>query len=338
MPKILAIESSCDDTAIAVCCGGKILASFVSSQAQAHTSYGGVLPELASRIHQQQITPLARLACETAKIKPADLDAVACTAGPGLLGSLLVGVSFAKGLALALAKPLIAVNHLQGHYCSLFINQPKPVFPMLCLTVSGGHTQLVLVHEPLKAEVISQTRDDAAGEVFDKAAKLLSLPYPGGPSIDRYAQTGNPERFTFPVSQLPNFEYTFSGLKTALLYFLKEKLSQNPDFINQNIYDICASFQSAVVKQLVSQLTKAARTLSIKHIGLSGGVAANSALRKAVTDICQKESWLYSIASPNVCSDNAAMIALAAHYQYLQGTFSNQTLVPYSSMGSSFSR
>lgn len=328
MPVILAIESSCDDTSAAVIADGKILSNIVSSQ-KIHEQYGGVVPELASRAHQQYIVPVVDAALHEAGIHKAQLNAVAFTVGPGLIGSLLVGVSFAKGMALGLGIPLIAVNHLEAHVLAHFIDEPKPQFPFLCLTVSGGHTQLVRVNDYCSMQVIGETIDDAAGEAFDKIAKLLGLPYPGGPLLDKLAQSGNPHAFSFAEPRAPNeFDFSFSGLKTSVLYFLQKQTRENPDFVAQNLSDLCASVQHTIVKILMDKLKKTAKTLNVKHIAIAGGVSANSELRRAIAETGQKRSWTTYIPDFAYCTDNAAMIAIAAHYQYQKGNFASQETTP----------
>ena len=326
-PTILAIESSCDDTSAAVICNGKILANVVATQ-HVHELYGGVVPELASRAHQQNIIPVVNQALATANIAKSELHAVAFTRGPGLLGALLVGTSFAKAFALGLNLPLIEVNHMQAHILAHFIDEPKPQFPFLCLTVSGGHTQLVLVKDYLEMEIIGQTTDDAVGEAFDKSAKLLGLPYPGGPTLDKLAATGNPDTFTFPIVNLPGYDFSFSGIKTAIMYFLKDQTSKNPDFITQNLNDLCASIQSALIKTLFKKLIPAAAELNINEIAIAGGVSANSGLRKALQEQAAVSGWNVYIPAFQYCTDNAAMIAMAAHFKYLKGDFSNQYASP----------
>ncbi len=326
-PTILAIESSCDDTSAAVIRAGKIIANVVATQA-VHEQYGGVVPELASRAHQQNIIPVVTQALRTAKITKTELDAVAFTRGPGLLGALLVGCSFAKSLALGLNIPLLEVNHMQAHILAHFIDEPKPKFPFLCLTVSGGHTQIVLVTDYLHMQVLGQTTDDAVGEAFDKSAKLLGLPYPGGPFLDRTAATGNPDRFTFPVVSMPGYDFSFSGIKTSILYFLREKTTQNPQFIVENLPDICASIQHALIKTLLKKLKLAAKEIGINEIAIAGGVSANSGLRQALTNAAQRYGWNVYIPAFEYCTDNAAMIAMAAHYKFLRGDFSNQYASP----------
>ena len=326
-PTILAIESSCDDTSAAIIKDGKMLANIVASQA-VHEKYGGVVPELASRAHEQNIIPVVSQALLTANITKNDLNAVAFTRGPGLLGALLVGCSFAKSLALGLDIPLVEVNHMQAHILAHFIQEPKPAFPFLCLTVSGGHTQIVLVKDYLVMEVLGQTTDDAVGEAFDKSAKLLGLPYPGGPLLDKLAQQGNPEAYSFPVVNMPDYNYSFSGIKTSILNFIKKNTAQNPDFISQNLTDICASIQSALIQTLMKKLVLAAKETGIKEIAIAGGVSANSGLRQTLQDFAKKYQWHTYIPAFEYCTDNAAMIAMAAHYKYLAGEFSNQYASP----------
>ncbi|KAA9345869.1 tRNA (adenosine(37)-N6)-threonylcarbamoyltransferase complex transferase subunit TsaD [Adhaeribacter soli] len=326
-PTILAIESSCDDTSAAIIRGGKILANVVATQA-VHEKYGGVVPELASRAHQQNIIPVVEQAFHTANIAKSELAAVAFTRGPGLLGALLVGTSFAKSLALGLDIPLIEVNHMQAHILAHFIDEPKPSFPFLCLTVSGGHTQLVLVKDHLDMEIIGQTTDDAVGEAFDKSAKLLGLPYPGGPMLDKLAATGNPDRFQFPIVNLLGYDFSFSGIKTAIMYFLKEQTQQDPEFITKNLADLCASIQQALIKTLFKKLIPAAKDLNVKEIAIAGGVSANSGLRKALQEQGEKLGWNVYIPAFQYCTDNAGMIAMAAHFKYLKGEFSDQYASP----------
>lgn len=325
---ILAIESSCDDTSVAIINNGKVLSNLVAGQ-QIHEQYGGVVPELASRAHQQNIVPLVDVALKKAGVTTQDLSAVAFTAGPGLIGSLMVGCSFAKGLALSLNLPLITVHHMQAHILAHFIDDPKPEFPFLCLTVSGGHTQLVKLTGYFEQEVIGKTIDDAAGEAFDKAAKILGLPYPGGPLIDKYAKTGNPLAYEFPVSNMPDLDYSFSGLKTSFLYFIQKQVAQNPDFVSQNLNDICASIQHAIIKQLMKKLIAAAKQTNIKQIALAGGVSANSGLRLALETEGKKRGWKTFIPDFQYCTDNAGMIAMAAHFKYLAGDFATQETAPF---------
>lgn len=330
-PVILAIESSCDETSASVVRNGKVLNNIIASQA-VHQKYGGVVPELASRAHQQNIVMVVREAMDQARIAPSDLDAIAFTRGPGLMGALLVGVSFAKGLSVGLGKPLIEVNHMQAHILAHFIDEPRPSFPFLCLTVSGGHTQIVLVRDYLDMELLGQTRDDAAGEAFDKAAKMMGLPYPGGPLIDKYAQAGNPKAFPFPVTVMPGLDFSFSGIKTAFLYFLRDQLKTNPKFIDDNLADICASLQYTLVEMLINRVKEAARQTGIKSIAIAGGVSANSGLQNQLKATGAKAGWDVFIPEFQYCTDNAAMIAIAAHYKYLRGEFCSLDTVPLARM------
>jgi len=327
MPVILGIESSCDDTSAAICADGVILSNIIANQA-IHEAYGGVVPELASRAHQQNIIPAVQQALLNAKISKKDIDAVAFTRGPGLLGSLLVGVSFAKAFALAMNIPLIDINHMQAHVLAHFIGDNKPSFPFLCLTVSGGHTQIVLVKDYFDMEVIGQTLDDAAGEAMDKTSKILGLPYPGGPLIDKYARLGNPDAYKFPEPQIPGLDFSFSGLKTSILYFIRDNIVVNPDFIDQNLNDICASVEKRIVTILLNKLAKAARAYGIKDIALAGGVSANTGLRQGLRDLCDKNGWRGFIPKMEYCTDNAAMIAIAGYYKYLNGEFVGQEVAP----------
>jgi N6-L-threonylcarbamoyladenine synthase len=328
---ILGIESSCDDTSAAVLCDRKLLSNVIASQ-EVHAPYGGVVPELASRAHQQHILPVVDAALGNAGITPDRLSAVAFTRGPGLLGSLLVGVSFAKAFAYSLHLPLIEVDHLQGHILSHFIlreGQDSPRFPFLCLLVSGGHTQIVKVDSPFGMQVVGTTLDDAAGEAFDKAAKILGYPYPGGPVIDRMAQTGNPKAFTFSEAQIPGYDYSFSGLKTSFLYFLRDHLRENPQFAEENAADLCASFQYAVCHSLMKKLEKAAADLRIREVAIAGGVSANSGLQQALREAGERHHWTIHIPSLRFSTDNAAMIAIAGYYKYLEGKFTDYGVVPY---------
>ena len=330
-PVILAIESSCDETSASVITNGKVLNNIIASQA-VHQKYGGVVPELASRAHQQNIVIVVREAMAGAGIASTDLDAVAFTRGPGLIGSLLVGVSFAKGLALALNIPLIEVNHMQAHVLAHFIEDPKPEFPFLCLTVSGGHTQIVLVKDFYDMEVIGQTQDDAVGEAFDKAAKIMDLPYPGGPLIDKYAQLGDADKFRFPQTSMPGLNFSFSGIKTAFLYFLRDAVKANAMFIEQNLNDICASLQKHLVSMLLSRLVLASDQTSIKNIAIAGGVSANSGLRKSLQTLGAQQGWNIFIPKFEYCTDNAAMIAMAAHYKFLKKDFCTLDVTPLARM------
>lgn len=324
---LLAIESSCDESSAAVLHEGRLLSNIVATQL-IHERYGGVVPELASRAHQQHIVQVVQAALETAKITKNELNAVAFTRGPGLLGSLLVGASFAKGLALGLGIPLIEVHHMQAHVLAHFLEEPQPAFPFLCLTVSGGHTQLVLVQDYLRMQVIGQTLDDAVGEAFDKTAKLLGLPYPGGPLIDRHAQRGNPHRFAFPATEVPELNFSFSGIKTAILYFLQQHLKANAGFIAENLDDICASVQHTLIGMLLHKLRQAVAQTGVRQVALAGGVSANSGLRKALLAEGEQAGWQVFIPKAEYCTDNAAMIAIAAYHKALQGQFSPQTVSP----------
>ncbi len=326
-PVILAIESSCDETSAAVIRDGKILNNIIATQS-VHQRYGGVVPELASRAHQQHIVPVVDRALVEAGVDRHKLNAIAFTQGPGLLGALLVGSSFAKAMAWGLGIPLIAVNHMQAHILAHFINDPKPAFPFLCLTVSGGHTQLVVVEDPLKMQIIGQTLDDAVGEAFDKAAKMLELPYPGGPHIDRLAREGNPLAFSFPLAEMQGLNYSFSGIKTSILYFLRERTATDPDFVSKNIADICASIQHTLIEMLMQKLRRAVRETGIAEIAIAGGVAANSGLRRALEKEQKERGWNIYVPKFEYCTDNAAMIAMAAHFKYLAGDFAAMDVVP----------
>ncbi len=316
---ILAIESSCDETSASICLDGKILSNFIANQT-IHEKYGGVVPELASRAHIQNIVPVVDAAIKEASsthhspLTIHDIDAIAFTQAPGLIGSLLVGVQFAKSMALALNKPLIAVHHMQAHVLANLIDEDhKPTFPFLCLTVSGGHTQIVLAKSPLELEVIGQTIDDAAGEAFDKSAKLLGLPYPGGPLVDKYAKLGNPLAFKFAEPQIPELNFSFSGLKTSILYFLQK---QEPGFIEQNLHDLCASIQHTIITILLKKVKKAVQQTGIKQVCIAGGVSANSGLRESLKEMGVKHGWKTYIPKFEYCTDNAAMIAITALYKY----------------------
>jgi N6-L-threonylcarbamoyladenine synthase len=330
-PVILAIESSCDETSASVIVHGKVLNNVIASQT-VHHKYGGVVPELASRAHQQRILDVVNEAMSTDGISPATLSAVAFTRGPGLMGSLLVGVSFAKGMALALGIPLIEVNHMEAHVLAHFIHDPKPSFPFLCLTVSGGHTQLVKVNDYLDMEVIGETQDDAVGEAFDKAAKIMGLPYPGGPLIDQYAKEGNPKAYSFPDTAMQGLNFSFSGIKTAFLYFLRDRLAEDPAFVEKNRNDICASLQSHLIVMLMQKLRRASNETGIKQIAIAGGVAANSGLRMAVREAAEKNRWEVFIPDFEYCTDNAAMIAIAAHYKFQQGKFASLDVAPLANL------
>lgn len=331
MPVILAIESSCDDTSAAVCVDGKILSNVIANQS-IHQAYGGVVPELASRVHQQNIVPAVQQALLNAKISKNDVDAVAFTRGPGLLGSLLVGVSFAKSFALAKSLPIIDVNHMQAHILAHFIADVKPSFPFLCLTVSGGHTQIVLVKDYFDMEIIGQTLDDAAGEAMDKTSKILGLPYPGGPLIDKNARLGNPDAYKFPEPQIPGFDFSFSGLKTSILYFIRDNVAQNPNFIAENMNDICASVEKRIATILLNKLEKAANEYGIKDVALAGGVSANTGLRQGLLQLGEKNGWNCFIPAMQYCTDNAAMIAIAGYHKFLKGEFADQSITPLARM------
>ncbi len=325
---ILALETSCDDTAASVVKNGKILTNIVSSQ-KIHQKFGGVVPELASRQHQKNLVYVVEAALKDAHVDKKQLNALAFTSGPGLIGSLLVAVSFAKGLSLSLDIPLIEVDHLHAHVMANFIDEPKPDFPFLCLLVSGGHTQILKVISPLEYEILGSTIDDAAGEAFDKAAKVLDLPYPGGPVIDKLAQNGNPERFSFPWPKIQKYNYSFSGLKTSFLYFIRDELKKDSNFLKNNLEDLCASYQHTIAGYLLSKVVEAARNEGIKNIALAGGVAANSALRKQLMEMAQKHQWSVFYPKMEYCMDNAAMIAITAWYKYQMGEFSHHRTRAY---------
>ncbi|MEM7548546.1 MAG: tRNA (adenosine(37)-N6)-threonylcarbamoyltransferase complex transferase subunit TsaD [Bacteroidota bacterium] len=324
---ILAIESSCDETSAAIISDGKILNNIVATQS-IHEKYGGVVPELASRAHQKNIVPVVELTFQEAGITKNELDAVAFTQGPGLLGALLVGNSFAKGMALGLNIPLISVNHMQAHILAHFIEDPKPEFPFLCLTVSGGHTQIVLVEDHLKMKIIGETLDDAVGEAFDKIAKILGIPYPGGPLIDKYAKSGNSDRFSFSKSEMKDYDYSFSGIKTSVLYYLRKELKSDPDFIANNLHDLCASVQKILVEMLLLKLKKASKELGINEVAIAGGVSANSHLRTEMKRLSSELNWDIYIPAFEYCTDNAAMIAMTAHYKFLNNDFDSLASVP----------
>lgn len=326
---ILGIESSCDDTAAAVIQNGKLLSNIVAGQ-NIHMQYGGVVPELASRAHQQNIIPVIDSAIKKANVNINELDAVAFTRGPGLIGSLLVGTSFAKGFSLALNIPLIEVNHMQGHVLAHFIhdnsNSPQPSFPFLCLTVSGGHTQIVLVKDHLQMEIIGETIDDAAGEAFDKAAKIIGLPYPGGPLIDKLAKEGNPDAIKFPHPQIPGLNFSFSGVKTSFLYYVNDRIKQDAHFIEKHKTDLCASIQKTIIDILIHKLKLASDQTGINQIALAGGVSANSGLRTALQDTAVSENWSVYIPKFEYCTDNAAMIGITGYYKFLKKEFSKQNI------------
>lgn len=345
---ILAIESSCDDTSCAILENDVLLANITANQT-IHEQYGGVIPELASRDHQKNIVPTVHAALEKAGVNLSQISAIAFTRGPGLMGSLLVGTSFAKSLALALSIPLIEVNHMQAHILAHFIQfgvrsselvegssgtqstnyEPRtPNFPFLCLTVSGGHTQIVKVNDHLSFELIGQTQDDAVGEAFDKAAKILGLPYPGGPLIDKHAQSGDPKKFQFPKSKVPGLDYSFSGIKTAFLYFIQNGTKDDPKFIEKNLNDICASYQHHLINILLQNVIEASKIHNIKHIAIAGGVSANSELRKQLKETGIKQNWDVFIPSFEFCTDNAAMIAITGYYKFLKQDFCELSAVP----------
>ncbi len=330
-PIILAIESSCDETSAAIITNGKVLNNIIATQA-IHQKYGGVVPELASRAHQQNIVAVVNEALASAQVEQRQLSAIAFTRGPGLMGALLVGVSFAKGMALGLNIPLIEVNHMQAHVLAHFIDEPKPFFPFLCLTVSGGHTQLVLVKDYLTMEAIGQTQDDAVGEAFDKAAKLLGLPYPGGPMIDQYAQSGNPKRYTFTETVMPGLDFSFSGIKTQFMYFLRDELKKDTDFIQKNMNDLCASLQAHLVGMLLKRLEQASKQTGITEVAIAGGVSANSGLRNSLKALAEKKKWKAYIPAFEYCTDNAAMIAMVAHFKFLKGEFTDMGVTPLARM------
>ena len=335
---ILGIESSCDDTSAAILKNDTVLSNVIAGQ-DVHKEYGGVVPELASRAHLQNIVPVVDAAIKKAGIDKNDIDAVAFTKGPGLLGSLVVGTSFAKTFAMAIDVPLIDVNHMYGHVLAHFINdndKPKPKLPFLCLTVSGGHTQIVLIKDHLKMEIIGSTIDDAAGEAYDKAAKMLGFPYPGGPLIDKYAQSGDPKKFQFAKPRVPDYNFSFSGLKTSILYYLQKQEKENPDFIKENLADLCASIQKTIVDVLMKQLENVSKDLGIKEIAIAGGVSANSELRRRVLKREKELGWNVYIPRFEYCTDNAAMIAITGSFMYEKGKFTDQKVtamarIPFSS-------
>ncbi|KAF2519235.1 tRNA (adenosine(37)-N6)-threonylcarbamoyltransferase complex transferase subunit TsaD [Flavobacterium salilacus subsp. salilacus] len=326
---ILAIESSCDDTAAAVLENAKVLSNVVARQA-IHEEYGGVVPELASRAHQQNIVPVIDVALKKANIDRSQLNAIAFTQGPGLMGSLLVGSSFAKSMALALGVPLIAVNHMQAHILAHFIDEEgfeKPTFPFLGMTISGGHTQIVKVNDYFDMEVIGETTDDAVGEAFDKSAKILGLPYPGGPLIDKYAQQGNPKAFPFTKPKVPGLDFSFSGLKTQILYFVQKNVAENPDFIQENLNDICASIQHTIINILMDKLKLAVKETGIKQIAIGGGVSANSGIRNTLMEARKKYGWKCFIPKFEYTTDNAAMIGIVGYHKYRQQLFNDASVV-----------
>ena len=333
---ILGIESSCDDTSAAVIKNGYLLSNIIASQ-KVHEAYGGVVPELASRAHQQNIVPVVDQAIKQSGIERNEISAVAFTRGPGLLGSLLVGTSFAKGFSLAAGIPLIDINHLQGHVLAHFIKEDgiefrAPKFPHLCLLVSGGNSQIILVKDHLKMEVIGQTIDDAAGEAFDKCAKVMGMPYPGGPLVDKLAKEGNPDAFQFSKPRIKDLDYSFSGLKTSFLYFLRDRLKENENFIEENKPDLCASLQKTIVDILIDKLIKAAKQTGIKEITVAGGVSANSGLQNALKAEAQKRKWNLFIPKFAFTMDNAAMIAITGYYKYQNNEFAQQDAIPFARM------
>ncbi|MBF0575367.1 tRNA (adenosine(37)-N6)-threonylcarbamoyltransferase complex transferase subunit TsaD [Dysgonomonas sp. GY617] len=333
MINILGIESSCDDTAAAIIQDGVLLSNIISSQ-KVHESYGGVVPELASRAHQQSIIPVVDEALKKAGISREDITAIAFTRGPGLMGSLLVGTSFAKGLSTALNIPMIDVNHLQAHVLAHFIKEDKddqdqPAFPFLCLLVSGGNSQIIVVKSHKKMEIIGQTIDDAAGEAFDKCAKVMGLGYPGGPIVNKLANLGNPDKFRFNKPHIQGYNYSFSGLKTSFLYFLRDELKKDPDFIENNKEDLCASLQKTIIDILMDKLRKAAKDLNIKEVAVAGGVSANSGLRDAFEDHAQRFGWKIHIPKFGYTTDNAAMVAISGHYKYLDNEFCSMDAAPF---------
>lgn len=327
---ILAIESSCDDTSAAVIRDGAVLSNETATQ-RIHQLYGGIVPEVASRKHQLNIVPVVDAALKAANVDPSELSAIAFTRGPGLLGSLIVGVCFSKAMALSLGIPMIEVNHMKAHILAHFAEEPHPVFPFLCLTVSGGHTQIVKVNSYSDMEVLGETIDDAAGEAFDKTGKIMGLPYPAGPLIDKYAQQGK-AIYEFPEPKVDGLDFSFSGLKTSIMYFLKKELKTNPAFIEENMNDICASVQERIISILINKLELASKQTGITEIAIAGGVSANSGLRTALSARGQALGWNTYIPAFQYCTDNAAMIGVAAHYQYLDGDFCNQSVVPMARM------
>ena len=324
---LLAIESSCDETSAAIMVDGELKSNVISTQL-IHSEWGGVVPELASRAHQKSIIPVVQEALQKANINKNDLNAIAFTRGPGLLGALMVGTSFAKSLALSLDIPLIEVNHMQAHVLAHFIEEPRPQFPFLCLTVSGGHTQLVWVEGPLNMQIIGETQDDAVGEAFDKTAKLLGLPYPGGPLIDKLAKEGNPDKYPFPMGEMPGLDFSFSGIKTAILYFLQKEVKLNPNFIEENKADICASVQKTLIEILLRKVKKAMREKNCSSIAIAGGVSANSGLRKRLQELGEENHWDVYIPAFSYCTDNAGMIAMAGHFKFEAGEFCGQDVSP----------
>jgi N6-L-threonylcarbamoyladenine synthase len=333
---ILGIESSCDDTSAAIIENGIIRSNSISSQ-KVHEQYGGVVPELASRAHQQNIVPVVDVAIKNAGIRKEDISAVAFTRGPGLLGSLLVGTSFAKGISISLGIPMIDINHLQGHVLAHYIMEDendtdKPRFPHLCLLVSGGNSQIILVRSHLEMEVIGQTIDDAAGEAFDKCGKVMGLPYPAGPIIDRLAKEGNPDAIAFNKPKIPGLNYSFSGLKTSFLYHLRDEMKTNPNYVEEHKADLCASLQKTIIDVLLSKLVRAAKETGINEITVAGGVSANSGLRTELEIQGKKRGWKIFVPALRYTTDNAAMIAITGYYKYLNGEFANHEMVPFARM------
>lgn len=333
---ILAIESSCDDTSCAVLINDTVLSNVTANQS-IHEQYGGVVPELASRDHQKNIVPVVEAALKKANKTLHDLHAIAITRGPGLMGSLLVGLSFAKSLSLALNIPLIEVNHMQGHILAHFVKEEnketaQPSFPFICLTVSGGHTQLVKINSPLSFEILGETIDDAVGEAFDKAAKILGLPYPGGPLIDKLAKQGDPTKFKFALTKVPGFDYSFSGIKTSFLYFIQNNMQKDEQFINDNLADICASYQHHLIQVLLKNAKAVLKETGIKQLAIAGGVSANSELRQEVKDLETELGIQTYIPAFEYCTDNAAMIGITAYYKFLKKDFSNLGIIPMARM------
>jgi len=330
MKTILAIESSCDDTSAAIIQDGWLLSNITANQ-DVHKKYGGVVPELASRAHQANIVPVVDLAIKKAKVNISDIDAVAFTRGPGLLGSLLVGISFAKGFALANNIPLIDINHLHGHISALFLKEKgvlheDPKFPFITLLVSGGHTQIIVVRSFFDKEIIGETIDDAAGEAFDKSAKIMGLPYPGGPLIDKYSKLGNPHKYKFTKPKVGDLQFSFSGLKTAILYFIRDKVKENPNFVKENLYDLCASVQFTIIDILIDKIKNAVKKTGIREIAIAGGVSANSGLRERLKKEAQKNKWKLHIPDFKYTTDNAAMIAITAYHKFLKNKFAKQSV------------
>lgn len=333
---ILGIESSCDDTSAAVIRDGILLSNVIASQS-VHEEYGGVVPELASRAHQQNIVPVVDTAIKRAGIKATDLSAIAFTRGPGLLGSLLVGTSFAKGMSLGLRIPIVDVNHLHGHVLSHFIRREAsdivPGYPFLCLLISGGNSQIILVKNYNDMEILGRTIDDAAGEAFDKCAKVMGLPYPGGPYIDRHAANGNPAKFKFAKPHIPGYDYSFSGLKTSFLYTLRDNVASDPDFISKNIDDLAASLQRTIIDILLDKLDKAVKATGVKTVAIGGGVSANSGIRAAIADYCERRHLKAFIPERVFTTDNAAMVAIAGYFKYLDGQFCPYDAAPFARVG-----